>query len=339
MTYNALLPELQVLLQLHAAGELAYKLGADRRQIRKTPQLKALHEWLLAHTESGAITRQEEVSMVPPLFLDVHPGHIILDMCAAPGSKTAQLLEMVTAPASTSTAGESPEGLVIANDANRDRAYLLAHQCRRTAAPCLCVTWCAAQLFPTLGPDAGGKGTVDKGIFDRVLADVPCSGDGTARKAPNIWRMWSTHGPLTLHPLQLSIAARGAALLKVGGLMVYSTCSLCPYEDEAVIAELLRRGKGGLELVDVTHELPGLKRRKGISSWVVLDDKTQVYVPEALNQRLRRSCFPPTAEEAPGLHLDRCMRFLPHDQDTGGFFVAVLRKVSAVTANMVSDAA
>jgi 16S rRNA C967 or C1407 C5-methylase (RsmB/RsmF family) len=58
--------------------------------------------------------------------------------------------------------------------------------------------------------------------------------------------------------------------------MVYSTCSLCPYEDEAVIAELLRRSKGGLELVDVSQQLPKLRRRSGISTWLVLDDKVQV---------------------------------------------------------------
>ncbi len=69
----------------------------------------------------------------------------------------------------------------------------------------------------------------ETGIFDRVLCDVPCSGDGTLRKAPNIWSKWSTHGGYSLHPLQLSIAKRGIQLLKVDGLIVYSTCSMSPY--------------------------------------------------------------------------------------------------------------
>jgi 16S rRNA C967 or C1407 C5-methylase (RsmB/RsmF family) len=76
---------------------------------------------------------------VPPLFLDVQPGALVLDMCAAPGSKTVQLLEAVST-------GGNTDGLVVANDVNRDRAYLLSHQCKRVSSPCLCVTWCAAQV-------------------------------------------------------------------------------------------------------------------------------------------------------------------------------------------------
>ncbi|CAN0237249.1 unnamed protein product, partial [Hapterophycus canaliculatus] len=88
------------------------------------------------------------------------------------------------------------------------------------------------------------------GVFDRVLADVPCSGDGTLRKQPSIWRTWTVAGGLGLHPLQLLITLRGAAMLKIGGKMVYSTCSLNPIEDEAVVAEVLRRCGGNLELED-----------------------------------------------------------------------------------------
>lgn len=113
------------------------------------------------------------------------------------------------------------------------------------------------------------------GPFDRVLCDVPCSGDGTVRKTMNIWRSWLPTSGLGLHALQLQvgpppnhhaaclfhdaswpygalylspvspscvcqIARRGAALMSVGGMMVYSTCSLNPIEDEAVVAELIK---------------------------------------------------------------------------------------------------
>ena len=75
-----------------------------------------------------------------------------------------------------------------------------------------------------------------------MLCDVPCSGDSTLRKAPDIWRRWAAPNGNGLHPLQLRIALHAAHLLRVGGRMVYSTCSFNPVEDEAVVAEVgLRR--------------------------------------------------------------------------------------------------
>ena len=59
------------------------------------------------------------------------------------------------------------------------------------------------------------------GCFDRIICDVPCSGDGTTRKNPSVWHKWSAEFGLRLHPLQLQIAMRGAALLRVGGMMAY----------------------------------------------------------------------------------------------------------------------
>jgi hypothetical protein len=90
------------------------------------------------------------------------------------------------------------------------------------------------------------------------------------RKCPNIWRNWSVAAGQGLHPLQLSIAWRAAQMLRVGGRMVYSTCSLNPIENEAVVAELVRRSRGALRIVDVADQLPGLAREPGMHSWKVL---------------------------------------------------------------------
>jgi len=390
-------------------GGYAYKLGADRRSIRKMEGLDALHKWMVRNTDNGHITRQEAVSMVPPLALDVQPYHKCLDMCAAPGSKTSQLLELVN-----KSIDSEQEGLVVANDADTDRAYMLVHQCRRINTPLLIITTHKGQMLPkmrnlaipadtTMSSDYFIKG----GYFDRVLADVPCSGDGTLRKNPAIWGKWNVSGSMSLHALQISIATRGVQLLKTGGLIVYSTCSMSPYEDEASVAELLRSSNGTLELVDPREFLPLFKARPGLSTWYVLDDKNaskraqkqRVYreeraakfaaldasksegadaagetgaagdaegdggdddntnqapdritthddpkvqaaidmgfdlytdyeqVPPYLKDKIRKSLFPPTAEEAEWMHLERCMRCVPHDEDTGGFFVATLRKV------------
>lgn len=83
--------------------------------------------------------------MIPPLMMDIKPGHFVLDMCAAPGSKTAQLLEAIVADSTG-----YPDGLVIANDSDQKRAYMLVHQTKRLQNPCLIVTNHEAQIFPRL---------------------------------------------------------------------------------------------------------------------------------------------------------------------------------------------
>jgi 16S rRNA C967 or C1407 C5-methylase (RsmB/RsmF family) len=207
-----------------------YKLGTDRRSIRKLPALTQLHKWMIQHTDNGNLTRQEAVSMVPPIALAAEPHHRCLDMCAAPGSKTSQLLEIVNR---SLDAPPDQQGLVVANDADTDRAYMLVHQCKRINSPLLAVTTHKGQQFPTLRDPHSSSGGSE--FFDRVLCDVPCSGDGTLRKNPAIWSKWNTSMGVTLHPLQLMIARRGLQVLKTGGLMVYSTCSMSPYGECACL--------------------------------------------------------------------------------------------------------
>lgn len=121
--------------------------------------------------------------------------------------------------------------------------------------------------------------------------------------------------------------------------MIYSTCSINPLEDEAVVAALLLYCNGKLKLVDVEKEglLPGLKKRSGISDWTCDDDiftigEADDAARQASKSRLTPlvpSMYPPAPSVAAQLHLDRCVRILPHDQDTGGFFVAVLEMVGS----------
>ena len=96
-------------------------------------------------------------------------------------------------------------------------------------------------------------------------------GDGTARKNADVFRKWSPAGAIGLHSTQLQIAMRGLSLLAVGGLMAYSTCSFSPIENEAVVAEVLLRCNGAVELVDVSDRLPGLVRSPGLLTWRVFD--------------------------------------------------------------------
>ena len=195
---------------------------------RQFKEIKELHEFVKLHTDCGHLSRQEAVSMIPALLLNPKPYHKVLDMCASPGSKTAQLIEAIECEDKTN----ARPGLVIANDASSKRAYMLVHQTLRVGMDKTAVTCHLGQEFPGLYNESGELQRNQ--VFDRVLCDVPCSGDGTLRKSPNLWKTWHIGGGLTLHPLQIELAKRAAGLLKIDGLMVYSTCSFNPVENEAV---------------------------------------------------------------------------------------------------------
>ncbi|KAF0294944.1 tRNA (cytosine(34)-C(5))-methyltransferase [Amphibalanus amphitrite] len=298
---------------------LAYQLNLTRMDIRKSEAYHKLHNFLISETESGNISRQETVSMIPPLVLDVQPHHKVLDMCAAPGSKTAQLIEALHREE-----GAMPAGMVVANDADNKRCYMLVHQAKRMQSPCFCITNHDAANMPTMRAADGSRL-----LFDRILCDVPCSGDGTMRKNADVWPKWNPANGSNLHGLQYNIAMRGLELLAEGGRLVYSTCSLNPIEDEAVVSRLLADTKGAVRLVDVAADLPGLKYSPGLTSWVnfskdmVLYENGSDIAPQ--HRTLIRPHMFPSAE--PNEELRKCLRILPHHQNTGGFFLAVLEKV------------
>ncbi|KRZ52184.1 Mitogen-activated protein kinase kinase kinase 15 [Trichinella nativa] len=273
---------------------LAFEINLPKKALRRQTELQSLHNFLVVETACGILSRQEAVSMIPPLFMDIKSHHLILDMCASPGSKTVQLIEMLHAD------GEAlPTGFVIANDLNNKRCYLLVHQSlRRSSSPCCVITNCDASQFPDVFmPDKFGKLTKLK--FDRILCDVPCSSDGTLRKNLNLWKEWHVNQAYALHRLQRKIVERGLHLLATGG---------------------------AVELVDVGNQLPELVRSKGFHHWKVLDAEGNVYaspdeVPDELKSKIHNGLFPPDESVAENL------RIFPHHQNTGGFFIAVLRKV------------
>lgn len=157
-----------------------------------------------------------------------------------------------------------------------------------------------------------------------------------------MWQKWSVRAALTLHPLQFAITLRGLKLLKVGGRLVYSTCSLNPLEDEAVVMALIQRCKGAVRIVDVSDRYPKLRRAAGLTTWKVTDLTNNVYesfetIPEDDRKLYRETMFPPGEEVCKEAHIERTMRFLPHQQDTGGFFVCVLEKVGEIPRMEMED--
>ena len=329
---------------LPAAEELrwcsSYQVALSKEALKAAPfgELAQMQRWLAKYAALGVLTRQAIESMVPVALLKVEPHHRVLDLCASPGSKTTQALEALHAH------GESaPSGIVVANDVSPLRGQMLSRRCAALGEMCsrLLVTCHAAQKMPPLplGDPREAGGRYLDGCFDRIICDVPCSGDGTARKNPSVWHRWTLEFALEMHPLQLQIALRGAALLAPGGLLCYSTCSLNPLENEAVVAELLTRCGGALEIVDSSAALPELRRADGLHTWTVMDDDLTKWsthadlaassdVPANVRRRWLPSMWPPPPATAAALKLERCLRLLPHLADMGGFFVVLLRKVA-----------
>lgn len=300
-------------------NEYAWQLDVPKTVIRKNEQFAKTQRFLVVENAVGNISRQEAVSMIPPIVLEVEPHHTVLDMCAAPGSKTAQMIEALHKDT------DEPTGFVVANDADSRRSHMLVHQLKRLNSANLMVVNHDAQFFPRirLSDEPSKKKAQLK--FDRILCDVPCSGDGTMRKNVNVWKDWNTQGALGLHTVQLNILDRGLHLLQNNGRLVYSTCSMNPIENEAVVAEALRRWGDKVRLVDCSEKLPGLIRSQGITQWPVIDRNMEERKKE--DEGMINSWFPPSEEEVSKFHLERCMRVYPHQQNTGGFFITVFEKV------------
>lgn len=161
-----------------------YQLGCDPKTAKEA--YPELDEWLRAHHGGigGGARRQEVASMVPVSVLGIEPAHEVLDMCAAPGSKTLQALDVV----------EKGRGMVVANELDTRRAHIL---CGRVgASEGFMVINHKAQLIP------------NNHQFDRVICDVPCSGDGTFRKYPVKWKHWDPSLGRRLHHTQIQVVAR-----------------------------------------------------------------------------------------------------------------------------------
>jgi tRNA (cytosine34-C5)-methyltransferase len=306
----------------------AIQFAVSRGELKRRADHKTSKKIVAAMNEGGYLTRQETVSMLPPLALQVEPGMKVLDMCAAPGSKTSQILESLLA-------GDPDRGVVVANDVNASRLDVLHHQTGRAAGAHmhLIITNTDATRFPLLP-------VADR--FDRVLCDVMCSGDGTLRKSLDMWPRWSTLQGANLHHSQSRVLQRGMASCKEGGIVVYSTCSLNPVEDEAVVSNCLAQSKGTFELMDLAPLLPGLIASPGMTSWTLTsrDLSTTLHNYEEAKAFMEASTDRRGFQYSPSMfantellkqqHIERAWRVLPHAQDTGGFFVAALRCVVPV---------
>jgi len=249
----------------------------------------------IALHETGRITRQEAVSMIPSLLLDLKQDDVVLDMCASPGSKSTHIAEILDGT-----------GVVIANDVSKKRTNTLVANAQRASLPNLLIVQHDGRHIPK-APGAG---------YDAILVDAPCTGSATTRKNPDVWTKWHPSGGKTLHSLQIDLLLRAIKIARSGASIVYSTCSLDPVENEAVIARILEQEKD-VEVEEISKEqLDGLSYRNGMSEWVVLDDDLNPIDNSAFNTSLEPKILK---------SLNRCIRIHQDDSGHGGFFVAKLR--------------
>ncbi|MDD3361005.1 MAG: RsmF rRNA methyltransferase first C-terminal domain-containing protein [Hespellia sp.] len=169
---------------------------------------------------AGLYYLQEPSAMTPANRLPIEPGDKVLDVCAAPGGKATEL-----------GAKLQGEGVLVANDISSSRAKGLLKNIELFGIGNVLV----------LSEEPGKLEEYFTGYFDKILIDAPCSGEGMFRKEKKMVKAWEEHGPEFFSKLQKSIVTQAARLLKPGGMLLYSTCTFDPLENEKTIEYLIEQ--------------------------------------------------------------------------------------------------
>lgn len=235
---------------------------------------------------AGLYYIQEPSAMTPAAMLPVSPGDRVLDICAAPGGKSTELAAKLRG-----------EGVLVANDISSSRAKALLKN---------------LELFGVKNAvvlsEAPGKLTGRFGhYFDKILVDAPCSGEGMFRKSPAIMKNWEQYGVEYYHKLQLEILDAVIPMLKPGGLLLYSTCTFSPEEDEGSLQYILEHYKN-------MHVVPPELSYEG-------------FLPA------RPDWIPDGREE-----IRNAVRLWPHKLQGEGHFAALLKKDGAEAAECLGSA-
>jgi len=216
---------------------------------------------------------QDAASMLPPLILAPEEDDVVLDIAASPGSKTTQMAAQM-----------SNKGLIIANDVSMKRLTALRFNLQKCGVANAVVTNLDGRWIHNLGIK-----------FDKILVDAPCSASGTCISNPNVFNSWDQGKVNSLSRLQKQLLEAASKCLKDEGIIVYSTCSIDPEEDEEVIDYAVR--KLGLKTEKI--KMKGIKLTSALRHY-----KNFEYSKEVEN----------------------AVRLNPFDNMTEGFFICKLKK-------------
>ncbi|TFF95615.1 MAG: RsmB/NOP family class I SAM-dependent RNA methyltransferase [Promethearchaeota archaeon] len=237
-------------------------------EVQKEPSnIGALHEYLL-----GYYYIQQIASMLPPEILNPKPLDRVIDMCAAPGGKSTHLAQLM-----------QNKGELILIERNQKRISALKINIRRMGIVNSIILNEDAVKLPNLNLKA-----------DKILLDAPCTGEGLIRIDPSRKKSKSLDDIKKMGKIQKKLLSAGLESLKYGGLLIYSTCSIAPEENEFVINEVLN-DKPNIKIIKIKHQY-------GISGF------TKVYGTQ-LNEDLKFA-----------------QRIFPHLHNTIGFFICLLQK-------------
>ncbi|MCD8155232.1 MAG: RsmB/NOP family class I SAM-dependent RNA methyltransferase [Clostridiales bacterium] len=250
---------------------------------------------------AGLYYLQEPSAMTPASRLPAAPGDFVLDLCAAPGGKATAL-----------GAALRGQGLLVANDISTSRARALLRNLELFGVPNLCVTdekpEKLARSFPA--------------FFHKIILDAPCSGEGMFRKEESLIRDWSPEKSRRLAQVQRGLLDLAVTMLRPGGMLMYSTCTFAPEEDEGAISFLLERhpemtllpiqgfegfspgipeaGNGDPRLTDCVRIFPHKMQGEGHFMALLKKDGPSLYQSHPVSQSGKRGKKPKLSPAAPG---------------------------------------
>ena len=233
---------------------------------------------------AGLYYLQEPSAMTPADRLPIEPEDKVLDVCAAPGGKATEL-----------GARLNGTGVLAANDLSNSRAKGLLKNIELMGIGNVLV----------LSEEPGKLIPYFTEYFDKILIDAPCSGEGMFRKDRKMIRAWEEHGPDYFAKIQKSIITQAAQMLKPGGMILYSTCTFSPEENEQTIEYLL-------------EQYPDF-------------DVCEIEGYEGF------ACGMPEVTASKDKRLSRTVRIFPHRMKGEGHFLALLKKQSDDTPDTFTD--